>query len=206
MASPAPGLVVVAGGKYTTYRVMAVDAVDLAVEQLGGDVAASVTESVPLVGAEGFTARWSQRASRAELAGLTVEQMEHLLHRYGTLVTDLLEIIAENPSLARPVEGAPGYLSVEIVYAASHEGAMHLDDVLTRRTRISIEVPDRGISAARPVAGLIAATLGWDQERIDREVSAYASRVQAELLSQEQPDDALANVARTEAVEVVRTV
>ena len=83
---------------------------------------------------------------------------------------------------------------------------MHLDDVLTRRTRISIEVPDRGISAARPVAGLIAATLGWDQERIDREVSAYASRVQAELASQEQPDDALANVARTEAVEVVRTV
>ncbi|BEP15063.1 glycerol-3-phosphate dehydrogenase/oxidase [Acidothermaceae bacterium B102] len=206
VASPAPGLVVVAGGKYTTYRVMAVDAVDAAVAQLDQHVPASVTETVPLLGADGFPARWAQREAMAAASGLTVSWVEHLLHRYGTLTTELLALVAADPGLGEPLAGAPGYLAAEIVYAVQAEGALHLDDVLTRRTRISIEVRDRGVEAAVAAAALMAGPLGWDDVHQAREVEAYVARVQAELLSQEQPDDTLANVARTEAWEVVPTV
>ena len=64
--------------------------------------------------------------------------------RYGGLVDDLLALIAQRPELAAPLEGAEDYLAAEVVYAVTHEGARHLDDVLTRRTRISIETFDRG--------------------------------------------------------------
>ena len=206
VASPAPGLVVVAGGKYTTYRIMAQDAVDAALGQRREPVPPSVTERVPLLGAEGFQARWAQREALAKASGLTVARVEHLLGRYGSLVTDLLSLVEADAALGEPVVGAPGYLAAEVVYAVQNEGALHLDDVLTRRTRVSIEVRDRGIEAATSVADLMAGPLGWDKAQRDREVEAYGSRVQAELLSQEQPDDTSANVARTEALEVVRTV
>ena len=73
-----------------------------------------------------------------------MRQVEHLLGRYGTLMSELLDLIAERPELGEPLAGAPEYLKAEACYAASHEGALHLEDVLTRRTRISIEAWDRG--------------------------------------------------------------
>ena len=111
-----------------------------------------------------------------------------------------------DPSLGEPIPGAAGYLAAEVVYAVESEGALHLDDMLTRRTHISIEVRDRGVEAAHWVAALVAGPLGWDKAQRDREIEAYVSRVQAELLSQQQPDDTSANVARTEALEVVPTL
>ena len=83
MAHPVPGLVVVAGGKYTTYRVMAKDAVDEAVHGLDQRVADCVTEDVPLLGAEGYQALWNARARIAARTGLHVARVEHLLNRYG---------------------------------------------------------------------------------------------------------------------------
>ena len=87
-------------------------------------------------------------AQVAARTGLRVGQVEHLLNRYGSLVSELFELMDERPELREPLPGADEYLKVEAVYAASHEGARHLEDVLTRRTRISIEVPDRGVEAA----------------------------------------------------------
>ena len=156
VAHPAPGLVVVAGGKYTTYRVMAEDAVDEASRALDEKVPASVTERIPLVGAEGFAALWNQRHALADQSGLHVARIEHLLRRQGSLITDLLELIAADPRLGEPLEGSEDYLRVEVVYAASHEGARHLDDVLARRTRLCIETWDRGLASAerrRPAHG-----------------------------------------------------
>jgi glycerol-3-phosphate dehydrogenase len=91
---------------------------------------------------------------------------------------------------------------VEAVYAASHEGALHLDDILARRTRISIETWDRGVGAAAEVAELVAPTLGWDAAAIDREVEHYRARVTAERESQHQPDDLAADAARLGAPDV----
>jgi len=206
VAHPAPGLVVVAGGKYTTYRVMAKDAVDEASRALDGRVPDSVTEEVPLVGAEGFPALWNQRHGLAARSGLHVARIEHLLRRQGTLIADLLELVAADPSLGEPLEGSEDYLRVEVVYAASAEGARHLDDVLARRTRLSIETWDRGLASAEPAARLLAPVLGWDEQKIAQEVEHYTRRVAAERESQRMPDDDSADQARLAAGEVVPVV
>jgi glycerol-3-phosphate dehydrogenase len=203
VGSPAPGLVVVAGGKYTTYRVMAKDAVDTAVHGLGESVPASCTERVPLLGADGYTALWNQRHGLAADAGVHVARIEHLLGRYGSLIHEVLDLVRADPSLGKPIEGADDYLRAEIVYAASHEGARHLEDMLTRRTRISIETFDRGATAAQPAAELMGGVLGWTEQQIGNEVAHYRLRVEAERASQEQPDDETADATRLGAPEVV---
>jgi glycerol-3-phosphate dehydrogenase len=204
VVSPVAGLVMVAGGKYTTYRVMAKDAVDAAVHSLPRRVPRSCTERIPLVGAEGYAAAWNQREQLAASSGLHVARIEHLLGRYGSLVPDLLALVREQPHLGEELADAPSYLRVEAYYAVLAEGALHLDDVLTRRTRISIEVPDRGVGAAKEVAELVAPLLGWDEQRIADEVQHYVARVEAEVDSQLQPDDRTADAARLGAADVRR--
>ncbi len=207
VAHPVPGLVVVAGGKYTTYRVMAKDAVDEAahgmVADLNRQVPESVTDHVPLLGAEGWEALWNQRTVLSRRAGLHLVRVEHLLRRYGSLVQELLTLVDEDPSLGQPLPGADDYLRAEVVYAASHEGARHLDDVLTRRTRISIETFDRGLGCCEEAARLMGGVLGWSQAQVDREVEHYRQRVAAERESQQMPDDATADAARMGAADVV---
>ncbi|MEU2788171.1 glycerol-3-phosphate dehydrogenase/oxidase [Streptomyces sp. NPDC007100] len=203
VAHPVPGLVVVAGGKYTTYRVMAKDAVDEAVHGLDQRVADCVTEDVPLVGAEGYKAMWNARAHTAARTGLHVVRVEHLLNRYGSMAEELFELVVADPALGEPLAAADDYLRAEVVYAATHEGARHLDDVLTRRTRISIETFDRGTRSARECAELMAPVLGWDADQVDREVQHYEKRVEAERESQRQPDDLTADAARLGAPDIV---
>ncbi len=197
VASPTPGLVSVAGGKYTTYRVMGRDAVDAAVRGLDQKVPPSATQDTPLLGAEGYHVLWNQRARLARESGLHVERIEHLLGRFGSAIHALLASIAEDPELGEPLEGADDYLRAEVRYAAAYEGALHLDDVLARRTRISIETFDRGLTAAEPAARLMGEVLGWSDERREREVDLYRQRVAAERDSQTKPDDQAADVART---------
>ena len=196
------GLITVAGGKYTTYRVMAKDAIDQVARGLEQRVPESCTDRTPLVGAPGFQAFWNRRRALAEEIGLHTSQVEHLLGRYGARIEELITLMSERPELARPLEGAPNYLAVEAFYAASHEGALHLEDVLTRRTRISIETPDRGLAAARPVANLMGEVLGWEESTRLRELAHYDARVAAERESQEQPDDHTADDARLGAPDV----
>ena len=205
VAHPVPGLVVVAGGKYTTYRVMAKDAVDAVAHGLDGKVPASCTDEIALVGGNGFQALWNARQRLAEAAGLHVARVEHLLRRYGTLTEDLLALFEERPDLRRPLEGADDYLRAEVVYAASHEGARHLNDVLTRRTRISIETWDRGVGTAREAAELMAPELGWSPEQTEREIEYYQKRVEAERDSQAKVDDQEADATRRGAPEIVPT-
>jgi glycerol-3-phosphate dehydrogenase len=196
VAHAAPGLVVVAGGKYTTYRVMAADAVDAAVHGLDRGLPKSCTDNVPLLGAEGYQALWNGRARLAAASGLHVARIEHLLRRYGSLAEEVLDLIEKDRSLAQPLQGAEDYLRAEVVYAVSHEGAIHLEDVLARRTRVSFETFDRGVGSARPAAELMAGTLGWDSERIEREIAHYTAQIAAERESQLQPDDQSADAAR----------
>jgi glycerol-3-phosphate dehydrogenase len=204
VVTPVPGLVIIAGGKLTTYRVMGKDAVDAARHLLGPDgVPDSITDRVRLAGADGYETRANQRVSLAHASGLHRARIDHLLGRYGGLVDEVLDLIAEQPDLAEPLEGADDYLRAEVVYAATHEGARHLDDVLTRRTRISIETFDRGIKAARPAAELMAGALGWDGARLDDEVDHYLRRVEAERQSQRELTDQEADEARVSAPDIV---
>ncbi|MGF6883672.1 glycerol-3-phosphate dehydrogenase [Nocardia sp. GAS34] len=195
VAEPVPGLFVIAGGKYTTYRVMAADVVDAAVAGFGRGVAPSVTEKLPILGAAGYHELLADIDSVAQRAGLSVAAATHLVSRYGSLATELFTLIDADPELGMPLPGTE-YLGVEAVYAATHEGALHLDDILTRRTRISIEVPDRGLAAAAVAADLVAGPLGWDDATKAAELARYRDRVEAELKANTAADDASANAAR----------
>ncbi|WP_165068817.1 glycerol-3-phosphate dehydrogenase/oxidase [Marisediminicola senii] len=203
VAHAVPGLVVVAGGKWTTYRIMAKDAIDEAVAALDASVPKSATEDIALLGAEGYHAAWNKRAKIARAFGVHKVRIEHLLNRYGTMTDELLDLIRANPELAEPLPGADDYLGAEVVYAASHESALHLEDVLARRTRVSIEAWDRGVSAAPVAARLMAGVLGWSEERIENEVGNYLKRVAAEIESQTQPDDESADRVRLEAPDII---
>ncbi|HET7326829.1 MAG TPA: glycerol-3-phosphate dehydrogenase/oxidase [Nocardioidaceae bacterium] len=199
VARPQPGLVSIAGGKYTTYRVMAADAVDLAARDISRHVPPSTTEHIPLVGAEGYHAMVNQAHAIADGHGLSPWQVHRLLDRYGTLTPDVLAMSADDASLLQPVGEAQEYLGVEFAYAALHESALHLDDLLARRTRTSIETPGRGVESAQLVARIVAPLLGWNDERRDIEVAAYEARVRAERESQQQRADLDADAARVAA-------
>jgi len=196
VARPVPGLVTIAGGKYTTYRVMAMDAIDAAVPDLTRHPGESVTEHVPLVGADGYAALWNQADQLAERYGIPVWRVRHLLDRYGSMIEEVLAPGLEDPSLLDAVPGADTYIGAEIRYGATHEGALHLDDLLARRTRISIETEHRGTDSAAAAAGLVADVLGWSPERVQAEVDVYLARVAAERASQAEPTDSSADAAR----------
>jgi glycerol-3-phosphate dehydrogenase len=200
------GMVSVAGGKYTTYRVMARDAVDAAVRELGRHTPPCVTEQIPLLGADGYHALANQAEQLADELRLPRWRVDHLLGRYGALLDEVLAPARADPRLLEPVPGAGLYLMAEIRYAATHEGALHLDDVLTRRTRISIETAHRGVESMKTVAALLAEVLGWDDEQTTREIAAYDLRVAAERASQEQTDDENADAKRLVAPDTRQTV
>ncbi|KAB7760745.1 glycerol-3-phosphate dehydrogenase/oxidase [Mycolicibacterium mucogenicum] len=205
VAVPAPGLVAIAGGKYTTYRVMGEDAIDAASEFVPTRVAPSITEKVPLLGADGYFALINQTEHVGQHYGLHPYRVRHLLDRYGSLIGEVLDMAHENaavrPDLLEPITEAPVYLKVEAWYAAAAEGALHLEDILARRMRISIEYQHRGVDCAREVAEVVAPVLGWSAEDVDREVATYLARVEAEVLSQTQPDDESADALRVAAPE-----
>jgi glycerol-3-phosphate dehydrogenase len=202
VARVAPGLVAIAGGKYTTYRVMAADAVDAAAEDLPGLVNPSCTREVPLLGAEGYHALVNQADRIAAAAGVHPYRIKHLLGRYGSALPEVLALAEDSREMLAPLPGAPDYLQVEALYAVTHEGALHVEDVLARRTRISIEYAHRGTETAPRVAEILAGVLGWSAEKSQAEVASYAARVVAERRSQDEPDDASADRVRLTAPDV----
>jgi glycerol-3-phosphate dehydrogenase len=113
----------------------------------------------------------------------------------------VLGLAVDNPDLLTPIKEAPGYLKVEARYAVTAEGALHLEDILARRMRISIEYSHRGVDCAREVAEVVAPVLGWSAQDVEREVANYTARVEAEILSQAQPDDVSADELRASAPE-----
>ena len=186
-----PALAAIAGGKFTTYRVMAEDAVDFV---LGDDAKdrRSLTESVPLLGAQGVGALRRGQSGIAEKYGWDEDRVKRLIRRYGTLIEDLLDLVDEDPELGQPLEGAERYLRVEAHYAAAAEGAVHLGDILERRMRLNYESPDRGKSAADAVAAIVASVLGWDAERQSAEVEDFNAHVDAQVAAESTDDDASA--------------
>ncbi|MDP5184928.1 glycerol-3-phosphate dehydrogenase/oxidase [Blastococcus sp. BMG 814] len=199
VARPMPGVIAVAGGKYTTYRPMAADAVDAVAQDVSRRVPPSVTDNIPLVGAEGYAAMLNSLDGLSRRWGIPRFRAEHLLNRFGSLTPDLLALAEDRPELLDPVPGAEEYLMAEMVWAAGHEAALHLDDLLARRTRISIETTHRGVECAEPVARAVADVLGWDEQRIANEVASYSARVEAERRSQTEPGDQEADAARVAA-------
>jgi glycerol-3-phosphate dehydrogenase len=183
------GMVTVVGGKYTTYRRMARDAVDAVGRALGDALPPSPTAGLPLVGAAGWQAVANRVPRLAAEYGVPEEHVRRMLHRYGDELPDVLAPIRTDPALGRPLPGADGYLPVEFQRAVTHEGALTLVDVLHRRTHLAIERTDAGLPAAPAVAALLAPLLGWESDRQAQEVAAYRAEVERDRagLAAEQP-------------------
>lgn len=202
VASPAPGLVVIAGGKFTTYRVMAEDAVDFAL----GDAAKqnpSVTSGIQLLGATGLEAATREVTSAATRFGWSAALVDHLLHRYGSNTLEILAICDDDPELALPLTGAPAYLRAEVLYAITHEGALHVDDIIERRTRLVYEYAGAGVPALAEVASIARTALGWTAEQEKREIDGFTRRAQAEEKASLASDDVSASQIRAAVDDVV---
>ncbi|MFI6481745.1 FAD-dependent oxidoreductase [Nonomuraea sp. NPDC050663] len=184
----APGVFAVAGGKLTTYRVMAADAVNAAFRD--EEVAPSQTHRLPLLGAAWYAATRAGADRLAERHGLGSAAVGHLLRRYGDETEELLDQARAVPGLLEPLAGAPRHLRAEVVWSVRHEKARRLADVLVRRLRVATETPDRGEAAAAAAAGLMAAELGWDGERVSAEIDDYLRHVHAEQRALALTDDA----------------
>ncbi|WP_273166396.1 glycerol-3-phosphate dehydrogenase/oxidase [Actinomyces israelii] len=196
----APGLTAIAGGKLTTYRVMAADAVDHALGEALARAHPCVTADLPLVGAAGYRALAAQAGAIARERGWTLDRVTHLLDRYGDELPALLASIDDDPSLARPLGEAPAFLRAEVAWAVTHEGAAHLDDVLLRRVRLDIERRDRGLGAADEVLEVMAPLLEWSDDDVTAEREAYAERVAQIAAAEAEATDAAAVAHLTRAV------
>jgi glycerol-3-phosphate dehydrogenase len=185
--TPVPGLVSIAGGKFTTYRLMARDVVDAAVADFGRPVPSSVTDQVPLLGADGLAAVRAGAGRLAEDYRLPQAAVEHLLGRYGALAGEVLDLIRDDPGLAEPLADGHPYLRAEVVHAVTHEDALHVEDVLMRRMRLFIESADAGTGVAGEVAAIMGRLLGWSRRRRAAETQRYL-----DLVAAEQPAPAVA--------------
>ena len=194
----APGMSAIAGGKLTTYRVMAADAVDFALGEQAKQNP-SVTATIGLVGADGYHAIAANRARYAERYGWDEDRITHLLERYGAQIEDLGALIDADPSLGTPLAKAPQFLRADVVFAIRYEGALHLEDVLVRRVRLDLEQRDRGLAAADEILDIMRAELGWDDKKVKEELNLYAARVAAMREAESTSTDAEAS-AKIEAV------
>jgi glycerol-3-phosphate dehydrogenase len=158
VSTPAPGFVDIAGGKYTTYRVMAKDVIDEAVRHLPEVLrpGPSRTHALPLVGAEGYAELWRRRHDIAADHDIPVGALVHLLRRHGDEYRRILQLAADDPMLGAPLHPEAPYWRAEVVHAVAAEGARTTDDVLRRRTRLAIEVADGGESVLDDVRHLMA--------------------------------------------------
>ena len=184
VAADASGLVRVSGGKYTTYRVMARDVVDASLGKTEARRRRSQTADLPLVGAasrdelDQIAASLERplrdaSAMRGETrATWPARVARRLADRYGREAPDVLSL-ARELNLAVPLGERIDHLQAEVAWAARHELALSIDDVLARRMRLAQELPDRGASIAPTVASVLGAELGWDKRRQTTEIKRY---------------------------------
>jgi glycerol-3-phosphate dehydrogenase len=135
-------------------------------------VGRSRTKHLPLLGADGYESVMASAASDPAL--------RHLADRYGDEARTVLTIAADVPDGREPLVPGLPYLRAEAIYAARHEMACTLDDVLSRRTRARLLARDASADAAASVAELLAPELGWSDAERDAQVGAYRADLAAE--------------------------
>lgn len=199
----APGMTVIAGGKLTSYRQMAEDAVDFAMGKEFTKDHPSVTAKTQLEGADGYFALWNSREAIAKERGLTLDQVEDLLDRYGSDISTVFEMIDERPDLGNRLEHAPNYLRADVMFGLDHEGALHLEDILEHRVRLVYEQRDSGLAAMEEIADIAAEYLGWDEETKQAEKDNYREICEAVWAAQKLPEETDAQAVR-DKVEPIR--
>jgi len=180
---PVPGFVSIAGGKYTTYRVMAEDAVDVASAELRRIVPDSSTAQLPLLGADGYVALTNKVPLLAKEYGISEESIRHLLDRYGSEIATLLELTRDRPELKKKIDPKLEYLKVEVLYAVEFEGARTLMDIVDRRTRIAFESEDHGLAIVKDLVEIVAKPLGWNATEKKSQIEQFKAHVKKERIA-----------------------
>ena len=180
---PVPGFVSIAGGKYTTYRVMAEDAVDVASAELRRIVPDSSTAQLPLLGADGYVALTNKVPLLAKEYGISEESIRHLLDRYGSEIATLLELTRDRPDLKKKIDPKLEYLKVEVLYAVEFEGARTLMDIVDRRTRIAFESEDHGLAIVKDLVEIVAKPLGWNATEKKSQIEQFKAHVKKERIA-----------------------
>jgi len=175
----AGGMLTITGGKLTTYRRMAKDVVDRIVER-DGRKARCRTDEIPLSGTRPVDALEREVAAACRVLGLAADVAPSLVRQCGETAQHVLSLVAAEPSLGERLSPAAPHIAAEVVHAARSEGAALLDDVLSRRTRLSLRAKDAALPAAPRVAALMARELGHDEAWEREQVRAYAEAVRAE--------------------------
>ena len=171
----ASGLISVSGGKLTTYRSMAAEIVDDVERSLGRKPSRSRTDRTPLPGGEMRRLDELRRAAELEVGDAIVAR--RLVEAHGSRWRAVSALTAEEPALARRIVRTLPYLLAEVVYAAEHEMAVTLADILVRRLRIAYEMADHGRAASRVATAVLAGRLGWDNARARTEIARYDAEV-----------------------------
>ena len=169
------GVLAVSGGKLTTYRTMASDAVDAIEQRLGREPSKSPTLDRPLRG--GDTPALADVLAEATTRVGSASRALHLVHAHGTLWRDVWMLVDDDASLGREIVPGLRYIRGELVYGVKVEGARTLGDLLIRRTKIAFETRDQGRAAAADAAGLIAPHLKWNEERRQSALLDYEREV-----------------------------
>jgi len=203
VASPIPGLTIIAGGKFTTYRVMAKDAVDFAIGKAATKANPSTTASVALLGADGLDNAKENTRALSERFGWSEQMIDHLLHRYGANISEIAAIADADPTLSQPLAEAPAYLRAEIAYAITHEGALHLEDLMVRRTRMNYEYVNEAMAVVPEVAEIAAKLLDWNEQTTAHEVAVYHQMADAVAAASLTRDDETASTVREAAPQIV---
>ncbi len=179
------GLISLAGGKLTTYRLMAERGIDLAVEQLRdrfGVQAKPVSTKTILLSGGGINRvdaeAQAQKIAHAE--NLPLETARHLLHSYGTNSERLLELTHEDEALQQPLLADLPNIAAEVIYAVREELALTIADVLTRRTRIAML--GAAMDCVAQVADLMARELGWTEARKAQQIADFKAEYEREYL------------------------
>jgi glycerol-3-phosphate dehydrogenase len=177
------GVIRIGGGKYTTYRVMARDAIDAVLGRDGARARPTRTADWRLVGAvetDALARIAGELATIAAVASAGPSAAAQLVARHGTEAPAVVSLGAEL-DLLRPLVPGRAFLEAEVAWAVRHESALSLDDLLARRLRLAAELPDRGAAIAPRVAGIMGAELGWGDARQALEVQAYLASASREF-------------------------
>ena len=161
-----------------------------------------MTETITLVGADGYRAIEAGRGRYAQRYGWDEDRITHLLERYGAQIEDLGALIDADPDLGKPLKHAPQFLRADVVFALRYEGVLHLEDVLVRRVRLDLEQRDRGLAAAPEILEIMRSELNWDDAKVARELALYTERVKAIREAESTSTDAEAS-AKIVAVDPV---
>jgi len=174
------GLITIAGGKLTTYRVMGRDVVDLVVQrlrQIDGrqPPPRAATDTLPLPGGE--IAALDVMMQSVRMKELSPVTARHLVDNYGTESAAILNLVTKNKVLGGPLVAGRAEIRAEVVYAVEREMAVRLTDVLMRRLHLFYEDPQHGTGVAANVARKMAELLNWDSNREDDEIGEYLEEV-----------------------------